>query len=91
MKNARFHTDTKINGGHRALVASGYYEDVLPMDVYPIYLIKSIMAQDFEDMEGLGIYEMSEEEIALCEYIDPSKTDMQKILRQGLDLIDKEG
>ena len=70
---------------------TGAYEKVLPMDIYPMYLIKAIMAEDFEEMEGLGIYEVAEEDMALCEYVCPSKTDVQKILREGLDLIEKEG
>ena len=79
------------HGGHRAFVATGIYKDVLPMDIYPLHLIKSIMIQDFEDMEGLGIYEVIEEDLALCEYVDPSKNEFQEILRSGLDLIEKEG
>jgi Na+-transporting NADH:ubiquinone oxidoreductase subunit A len=91
MKNKRFAADTKLNGGHRALVLTGAYEKVLPMDIYPMFLIKAIMAEDFEEMEGLGIYEVAEEDMALCEYVCPSKTSIQKILRDGLDLVYKEG
>ncbi len=87
----RFRADTRLGGGHRAMVATGYYEEVLPMDVYPQFLVKSILAEDFDEMEGLGIYELLEEDIALCEYICPSKTEMQSILRQGIAMIEKEG
>ncbi len=87
----KFAPDTKLNGGVRAFVATGYYDQVLPMNLYPVFLVKSILAGDIEEMEGLGIYEVTEEELALCEYICPSKMDIQKILRGGLDLIEKEG
>ena len=80
-----------LNGGKRAFVATGIYEDVLPMKIYPVFLIKSILAQDFEEMEDLGIYEVIEEDLAICEYIDPSKNEFQEILRNGLDLLYKEG
>jgi Na+-transporting NADH:ubiquinone oxidoreductase subunit A len=82
--------DTNMNGGRRAFVVTGHYENVLPMDIYPVQLIKAIMAQEIELMENLGIYEVAEEDFALCEYIDPSKTDFQDILRQGIDLMIKE-
>ena len=61
------------------------------MRVFPIFLLKSILAGDIEEMEGLGIYEVTEEEIALCEYICPSKVELQKILRDGITLIEQEG
>ena len=61
------------------------------MDIYPVYLMKSILADDIEEMEGLGILELSEEDVALLSYIDPSKNDFGSILRSGLDLIEKEG
>ena len=87
----KFVKDTKLNGGVRAFFASGFYEKVLPMNIYPIFLVKSILAGDIEEMEGLGIYEITEEELALCEYICPSKENIQRIIRDGLDLIEKEG
>jgi Na+-transporting NADH:ubiquinone oxidoreductase subunit A len=87
----RFAKDTRMGGGHRAMVATGYYEQVTPMDVLPMYLLKSILAEDLQEMEGLGIYEVLEEDLALCEYICPSKTEIQELLRRGLDLIEKEG
>ena len=83
--------DTNIGGGERSLVINDIYEDVLPMDVLPAYLIKSILAEDVEEMEALGIYEVAEEDFALCEYICPSKTEFQQIIRKGLNLIEKEG
>ncbi len=86
-----FDLDTNMNGGLRPFVATGNYEKVLPMDIYPVHLIKSILAGDIEEMEGLGIYEIAEEEIAICEYVCPSKIDMQKVLRDGINMIMREG
>ena len=83
--------DTKINGGKRAFVATGDYESVLPMDILPVYLAKSILADDIEEMESLGILELDEEDIALCSYICLSKTNFGQILRNGLNFIEKEG
>jgi Na+-transporting NADH:ubiquinone oxidoreductase subunit A len=57
------------------------------MDIYPMYLLKAIMAEDFDDMEALGIYEVIEEDFALCEFVDVSKHDIQSILRDGIELI----
>ncbi|MCH2176085.1 MAG: Na(+)-translocating NADH-quinone reductase subunit A [Lentisphaeria bacterium] len=87
----KFDQHTGLNGGRRALVVSGIYEDVLPMDVYPIFLIKAVMSRDIDEMEQLGIYEVVEEDLAVCEYICPSKTEFQTILRQGIDYLIKEG
>ena len=83
--------DTKIHGGKRAFVATGDYESVLPMDILPVYLAKSIIADDIEEMEGLGILELDEEDIALCSYICLSKTNFGYLLRRGLNFIEKEG
>lgn len=82
--------DTNLHGGRRAFVMTGHYENVLPMDIYPIHLVKAILAGDVELMENLGIYEVSEEDFALCEYIDPSKSEIQEIIRQGINLMIKE-
>ncbi len=82
--------DTNMHGGHRAFVVSGHYENVLPMDIYPVHLLKAILAGDVELMENLGIYEVAEEDFALCEYIDPSKTEIQEIIRSGINLMIKE-
>jgi Na+-transporting NADH:ubiquinone oxidoreductase subunit A len=88
---ARFAPDTGRNGSVRPFVATGIYEDVLPMNIHPVHLIKSILAGDIGEMEGLGIYEITEDEIALCEYICPSKHAMQEIVRRGIDMIIQEG
>jgi Na+-transporting NADH:ubiquinone oxidoreductase subunit A len=82
--------DTNLHGGYRAFVMTGQYEKVLPMDIYPMQLLKAIIAEDIDGMENLGIYEIAEEDFALCEFICPSKTEIQSIVRQGLDLMVKE-
>ncbi len=82
--------DTNLNGGVRAYVVTGLYEKLLPMDIYPMYLLKAILAQDFDKMIGLGIYEVIEEDLALCEFADPSKTEIQTIIRNGINLMIKE-
>ncbi len=78
---------TNTLGEERAFVQTGIFEKVLPMDILPEYLIKAIMAEDYDDMEALGIYEVVEEDLALCEFIDVSKHDIQAILREGINLI----
>lgn len=80
-----YNLDTNVNGGHRAFFATGKYEQVLPLDIHVPYLIKAILANDIDKMEELGIYEIVEEDIALCEFVCPSKIEMQKILRQGIN------
>lgn len=82
-----FKVNTNLNGEHRAYVVTGEYESVLPMDLYPQHLIKAIISNDFEKMEGLGIYEVVEEDLAICEFVCTSKTNVQEILRQGLDYV----
>ncbi len=85
--NKEFVADTNNRGQERAFVQTGVFEQVLPMDVLPTHLIKSILAQDFDEMEALGIYEVVEEDLALCEFVDVSKHDIQDIIREGLDLM----
>ncbi|MFA5814668.1 MAG: Na(+)-translocating NADH-quinone reductase subunit A [Bacteroidales bacterium] len=82
--------DTNLKGGHRAFVMTGQYEKVFPMDIYPVHLLKAVLTNDIDKMEQLGIYEVIEEDMALCEFVCTSKTDVQEILRSGLDLIRKE-
>jgi Na+-transporting NADH:ubiquinone oxidoreductase subunit A len=82
--------DTNFHGGERAFVVTGQYEKVVPMDIFPMQLLKAIIAQDIDMMENLGIYEVAEEDFALCEFICPSKIEIQSILRNGLDLMRKE-
>jgi Na+-transporting NADH:ubiquinone oxidoreductase subunit A len=86
----RYNPDTNMNGGHRAFVVNGLYEKVLPMDIYPVFLLKAILAEDIDKMENLGIYEVIEEDLALCEYVCPSKIDVQNIIAKGIDIMIKE-
>ncbi|MFA6334584.1 MAG: Na(+)-translocating NADH-quinone reductase subunit A [Bacteroidales bacterium] len=82
--------DTNLNGGERAFVMTGIYEKVLPMNIYPMFLLKAILAEDIDRMEALGIYEVIEEDLALCEYVCPSKIEIQEIVSKGIDLMIKE-
>lgn len=86
----KYSLDTNFHGGERAFVLTGQYERVLPMDIYPLHLLKSILAEDIDRMEQLGIYEVADEDFALCEFICPSKIEIQSIVRKGLDLMVKE-
>lgn len=87
MPNHEFDVNTNTHGEQRAFVVTGQYEKVLPMDILPQHLMKAIMAGDIEHMEGLGINELSEEDVALCEFTCTSKMPLQEILRQGLDMM----
>ncbi|GAB3656839.1 Na(+)-translocating NADH-quinone reductase subunit A [Echinicola sediminis] len=79
--------DTNNRGEERAFVQTGVFEKVTPMDIFPVYLLKAIMAEDFDEMEELGIYEVVEEDLALCEFVDVSKHPVQDIVRKGIELI----
>lgn len=85
--NKKYKLDTNKNGELRAFVQSGVFEKVLPMDILPTYLFKSILANDYDEMEELGIYELVEEDVALCEFVDVSKNEIQKLLRTGLNML----
>ena len=82
--------DTNLHGGPRAFVETKCFEDVTPMEIFPIYLIKACLAGDIEKMEKFGIYEVLPEDLALCDYVDPSKNDIQAIIQKGIDLMIKE-
>lgn len=82
-----FVVDTNTQGEERAFVQTGTFEKVVPMDILPTFLLKAIMAEDYDEMEALGIYEVVEEDLALCEFVDVSKHDVQAILREGLTLM----
>ncbi len=86
----QYKLDTNLNGGERPFVVSGLYEQYLPMDIYPVYLLKACLAGDIDKMENLGIYEVTEEDLALCEFVDPSKIEWQQALRNGINLMIKE-
>lgn len=79
--------DTNTHGEPRAFVQTGVFEQVTPMDILPTHLIKSILAEDIDEMEALGIYEVIEEDLALCEFVDVSKHKIQQIVREGLELV----
>jgi len=85
-----FQINSNYNGGERAFVMTGEYEKVLPMDILPQQLIKAAMIKDIDLMEKLGIYEVVEEDLALCEFVCTSKIEVQTILREALDYIYKE-
>ena len=82
--------DARVKGGERHMIMSGEYDRVLPMDILPEFLIKAILAGDIERMEALGIYEVAPEDFALCEFVDSSKLELQRIVREGLDLLRQE-
>ena len=86
----RYTLDTNYHGERRAFVVSGQYEKVFPMDIYPVYLLKACLAQDIDRMEQLGIYEVAPEDMALCEFVCTSKTPVQAILSEGIELMMKE-
>jgi Na+-transporting NADH:ubiquinone oxidoreductase subunit A len=90
-KRAAYRLDTNNHGERRNFVVTGEYEKVFPMDIYPVQLLKAILAKDFETMEKLGIYEVAEEDLALCEFVCTSKIPVQEIVAEGLELMRKEG
>ncbi len=90
MPKKRYDLDTNLNGGRRAFVVTGLFEKYFPMDIYPMQLIKACMAEDIDKMENLGIYEVLPEDFALCEFVDPSKTEIQQVIADGIDLMIKE-
>ena len=82
--------DARVKGGERHMIMSGEYDKVLPMDIYGEYLIKAIIAGDIDRQEALGIYEVSPEDFALAEFVDSSKLELQRIVREGLNILRKE-
>lgn len=84
-----FELDTNLHGEERAFVMTGEFEKVFPFDIYPLQLIKACLVGDLDLMENLGIYEVEPEDFALCEFIDTSKTDIQEIIRNGLEMLRK--
>lgn len=85
-----FPFDARIKGGHRAMILSGELDKVFPFDIYPEYLIKAMAAGDFDRMEKLGIYEVAPEDFALPEFVDTSKQELQKLVRESLDSLRKD-
>jgi len=90
MGKKEYALDARVKGGERHIIMSGEYDRVLPMDIYAEYLIKAIITGDIDRQEQLGIYEVSPEDFALAEFVDSSKLELQKIVRQGLDILRKE-
>lgn len=88
--NKKYTLDANYHGEGRAFVVTGQYEKVLPMDILPVYLLKAILAEDIDKMEQLGIYEIIPEDLALCEFVCTSKTPVQQIVNQGIELMMKE-
>ena len=88
--NRKYDMDTNLHGGPRAFVVNDVYGKVLPMDLYPVYLLKACLANDIDKMEKFGIYEVLEEDFALCEYVCPSKIYIQQIITDGIALMLKE-
>ena len=88
--NKKYDMDTNLHGGERAFVVNDTYGKVLPMDLYPVYLLKACLANDIDKMEKFGIYEVLEEDLALCEYVCPSKIYIQQIITDGIALMLKE-
>ena len=86
----KYDLDTNTNGEHRAFVVTGSYEEVFPLDIYPMQILKACMYSDLDEMEALGMYEVAPEDFALTEFICVSKQPHQKIIREGLDLMLKE-
>jgi Na+-transporting NADH:ubiquinone oxidoreductase subunit A len=88
--NKKYNLNTNTNGEHRAFVVTGAYEEVFPLDIYPMQILKSCLYQDLDEMEQLGMYEVAPEDFALTEFICVSKQPHQEIIRKGLDLMLKE-
>lgn len=86
----KYNLNTNTNGEHRAFVVTGAYEEVFPLDIYPMQLLKACLYKDLDEMEALGAYEVAPEDFALTEFICVSKQPHQKIIREGLDLMIKE-
>ena len=86
----KYAIDARIKGGERHMIMSNEYDKVFPMDIYPEYLIKAIITGNIDKMEQLGIYEVAPEDFALCEFVDSSKLELQRIVREGLDKLRAE-
>lgn len=89
-KKKEYSFDARIKGGERHMIMSGEYETVFPMDIFPEYLVKAVIAGNIDDMEALGIYEVAPEDFALCEFVCSSKVQVQRIIREGLDSLREE-
>lgn len=90
MPKRKYNIDARVKGGERHIIMSGEYDRVFPMDIYAGYLVKAIIAKDIDKMEALGIYEVAPEDFAVAEFVDSSKLELQRIVREGLDYMRKE-
>ncbi|MDL2222572.1 Na(+)-translocating NADH-quinone reductase subunit A [Bacteroidales bacterium OttesenSCG-928-M11] len=90
LKKREYTIDARIQGGKRAMIMSNEWDKVFPMDILPEFLIRAIIAMDIDKMENLGIYEVAPEDFALCEFVDTSKMELQKIVREGLNWLYRE-
>ena len=88
--NKEYNLDCRIKGGERHMIMSGEYDKVFPMDIYAGYLVKAIITGDIDKQEQLGIYEVAPEDFAVAEFVDSSKLELQRIVREGLDILRKE-
>jgi Na+-transporting NADH:ubiquinone oxidoreductase subunit A len=88
--NKKYALNTNTNGEHRAFVVTGNYEEVFPLDIYPLQILKACMVADLDQMEALGMYEVAPEDFSLTEFVCVSKQPHQEIIRKGLDLMYKE-
>ncbi len=88
--NKKYTLNTNTNGEHRAFVQTGLYEQVFPLDIYPLQILKACMVEDLDGMEQLGMYEVAPEDFALTEFVCISKQPHQDIIRKGLDVMYKE-
>ena len=89
-KGKEYVIDARVKGGERHMIMSNEYDRVFPMDIFPEYLVKAIIAGDIDRMEALGIYEVAPEDFALCEFVCSSKVEVQRIVRAGLDMLRAE-
>jgi Na+-transporting NADH:ubiquinone oxidoreductase subunit A len=82
--------DTRMHGGPRAIVNIGAWERVMPLDIYPTYLVRAIQANDLVEALDLGLLEVTEEDMALCTFVDPCKIEVGEVIRRGLDMYEEE-
>ena len=87
----KFNFNTSIYGEERAIIPSGGYEKVMPMDIEPLLLLRALAVDDIEDAEALGCLELDEEDLSLCAFVCPSKLEFGPMLRRNLNMIEKEG
>ena len=90
IRDRAYSLDARVKGGQRHMIMSGEYDKVIPMDIYPEYILKAIITGNIDKMEQLGIYEVSPEDFALAEFVDSSKLELQRIVREGLDMLRRE-